>query len=301
MNGTDPDWTSTPTAIAAITASPGTIPTTDIVLRVTGPGAAACVQGILTNDIEKLSLPGMVHGAVLTPKGMIITTLWCRRDADGITLVVPNEGHAALRTLLARSFPPRLARVSEAPTDTAVWWLVGGGNPPDGGDTFRPNGPAPFDALWIGGLDNAPGQGRTLRPAWQADALRMLGGWPRVGREIDDKTLPQEVRFDALASVAYDKGCYVGQETVARLHFRGRANRTLRAVIGQGVGPASDVVEDGGGKAVGRLTSLARIGSHWMALARVRREVETGDAVRVGEQEAAVHDLPLTDAMIAGW
>ncbi|MEO8478175.1 MAG: tRNA-modifying protein YgfZ, partial [Gemmatimonadota bacterium] len=158
-----------------------------------------------------------------------------------------------------------------------------------------------FDALWISGPGHTPGGGDTLRPAWHADALRMLAGWPRVGREIDDKTLPQEVRFDALASVAYDKGCYVGQETVARLHFRGHANRTLRAVVGQGVGPASDVAEDVERKTVGRLTSLARIGSHWMALARVRREVESGEAVRVGEQEASVRDLPLTEAMIAGW
>lgn len=301
MSGTDPDWTSSPTELAAITATPGAIPTTDTVLRVTGPGAVACVQGILTNDIEKLSLPALVHGAVLTPKGMIITTLWCRRDADAIMLIVPAEGIDALRTQLTRSFPPRLAKVVEAPAGTAVWWLVGDGDRPESGDVLLPSGLAPFDALWISEPGSVPGGGRIPRPSWHADALRMLGGWPRVGREIDDKTLPQEVRFDELASVAYDKGCYVGQETVARLHFRGRANRTLRAVVGEGAGPVSDVVEDEGGKAVAQVTSLARIGTHWMALAKVRREVASGGIVRVGDQEATVHDLPLARATIEGW
>lgn len=301
MSGIEPDWISTPTELAAITATPGAIPTTDTVLRVTGSGAVACVQGILTNDIEKLSLPGLVHAAVLTPKGMIITTLWCRRDADAIMLIVPAEGIDALRTLLARSFPPRLAKVVEAPTGTVVWWLVGGGDAPEAGATLSPSGLAPFDALWISESGSPPGAGRGSRPSWHADALRMLGGWPSVGREIDDKTLPQEVRFDELESVAYDKGCYVGQETVARLHFRGRANRTLRALVGEGAGPASDVVEDEGGKVVAQISSLARIGTRWMALAKVRREVTSGDVVRVGDQGATVHDLPLADAMIAEW
>jgi len=301
MNGIEPDWTSTPTALAAITATPGAIPTTDTVLRVTGTGAVACVQGILTNDIAKLAVPGLVHGAVLTPKGMIITTLWCARDTEGITLIVPAEGREALVTLLTRSFPPRLAKAIAAPPGTTVWWLVGGGDPPTDGDTLVPSGLAPFDALWIGEPGQTPGDGHPPRPEWQAEALRMLGGWPRLGREIDDRTLPQEVRFDELRSVAYDKGCYVGQETVARLHFRGHANRTLRAVTGEGSVPSSSEVTDGGGKVVAQLASRAVIGDHWMALARVRREVASGDIVHVGGQEATVHDLPLTGETIAGW
>lgn len=301
MSATVPDWTSTPTELAAITATPGAIPTTDSVLRVTGPGAVACVQGILTTDIEKLAVPGMVHGAVLTPKGMIITTLWCHRDADGITLIVPAEGLDALQALLTRSFPPRLARVSVAPAGNTVWWLVGGGEPPTGGEWLLPSGIAPFDGLWLGASGDTSPEGRPARPAWHAAALQMLGGWPRLGREIDAKTLIQEVRFDELGSVSYDKGCYVGQETVARLHFRGRANRTLRAIVAEGPGPASDVVTDGGGKVVAQLASSGVIGSHWMAPAKVRREVDSGAAVHVGAQDATVHDLPLTGAMIDQW
>src|SRR5204863_149594 len=57
------------------------------------------------------------------------------------------------------------------------------------------------------------------------ELARILAGWPRLGAEVDDKTIPQEVRFDEIGGVSYTKGCYTGQETVARLHFRGHANR----------------------------------------------------------------------------
>src|SRR5207253_1404740 len=57
------------------------------------------------------------------------------------------------------------------------------------------------------------------------ELARILAGWPRLGAEVDEKTIPQEVRFDEIGGVSYTKGCYTGQETVARLHFRGRAGR----------------------------------------------------------------------------
>ena len=61
-------------------------------------------------------------------------------------------------------------------------------------------------------------------------AARILAGWPALGAEIDERTLPQEVRYDEIGGVSYTKGCYTGQETVARLHFRGHPNRELRGL-----------------------------------------------------------------------
>src|ERR1051325_7798491 len=63
------------------------------------------------------------------------------------------------------------------------------------------------------------------------ELARILAGWPRLGAEVDEKTIPQEVRFDEIGGVSYTKGCYTGQETVARLHFRGHANRALRGLL----------------------------------------------------------------------
>lgn len=291
--------------LAALADGPTAIARRDAVLHIAGPGAEACLQGVLTNEIVK-GAPPLVWGAVLTPKGMIITDLWVRRaSATEFWLVVPEAGRDALLAVLARSFPPRLAKVTDRSADLAVWWLVG--HPPaglDGADVAATTAPAPFSALAIAGREVTPERleaaGCRIAPASVGDALALLGGWPGVGREIDEKTLPQEVRFDELQGVRYDKGCYVGQETVARLHFRGHANRTLRAMRGTGELPQEPTITTADGKVVGTVATLAVIGARWVATAKVRREVATGDVVTVGERPSVVEAFPLAPDAAGG-
>jgi folate-binding protein YgfZ len=115
---------------------------------------------------------------------------------------------------------------------------------------------------------------------------------------VDEKTLPQEIRFDELGGVSYTKGCYTGQETVSRLHFRGHANRMLRGLLLDATPadpvPATVQYQD---RDVGALTSLAWLaqGPHagrWLGLAVLRREVTPGAMVRVAAVDARVVDLP---------
>lgn len=299
------DWSITPERLTRSRTTPGAIPRGSEAIRIEGPGAVGCVQGILTNDVEKMSVPGLVHGAVLTAKGMIITTLWCHRDEDGLTLIVPARGVAPLRDLLKRMFPPRLAKVTEAGNAVSVWWLTGGATPPDEGSTLTPDAAAPFDSIWLGPRDGAGkilrDTGLTIHPGWLADAWQALAGWPVLGREIDERTLPQEVRFDELGSVNYEKGCYVGQETVARIHFRGHPNRTLRAIVGKGNPPAErEVVAGDDRRAVGEIATLGVIGECWIGTAKLRREVEDSDTVEVHNRSGTVHDYPLPDGMFTG-
>jgi folate-binding protein YgfZ len=296
MTDAGPEWSTTRSALAAITERPSLIPVDDAVFRVEGPGAAACLQGVFTNNIDPLTVGAMVHGAVLTPKGMIVTPLWCHRDAQGFALIVPAAGAAPLAAMLARSFPPRLARVTDQRDAWRVAWLVGGDAAPASGD-FTPSGPAPFERLRLAAPDAPPPQ-ETVVASWYADALALLAGWPVLGREIDDRTLPQEVRFDELASVNYSKGCYVGQETVARLHFRGHANRTLRALVGRGAPPHDRVVHGADDKPVGTITSLGVIGTGWVGACKLRREVNEGAQVTVDAQSVIVHSFPITPAEI---
>src|SRR5437667_263448 len=139
-----------------------------------------------------------------------------------------------------------------------------------------------------------------------SDALelaRILAGWPRLASEVDEKTIPQEVRFDEIGGVSYTKGCYTGQETVSRLHFRGHANRNLRGLLFESDPPAAPASgwsavthED---RDVGRVTSIAWLpdggGSvlgRWIGLAVVRREVPPGAIVRAAGREARVVELP---------
>jgi folate-binding protein YgfZ len=208
--------------------------------------------------------------------------------------------------LFARTMPPRVAKVSDMTGATQVRWLCGGiPSAIDGAAIARPREAAPFMALVL--TSNAAAndaqltaQGWTDAPTAHADVLRILGGWPTLGREIDDRTLPQEVRFDALGGVKYDKGCYTGQETVARLHFRGHANRELRGVCWAPGERPTDIAVSDGEKVVGTLRTLVDVGDRSIALAVLRREVVIGDTVRTGETEGVVVEPPFDLGEVAG-
>jgi aminomethyltransferase len=106
----------------------------------------------------------------------------------------------------------------------------------------------------------------------ELEARRVAAGVPRWGREIDDRVLPAEAGLDA-THISFEKGCYPGQEPVARLHFRGHPNRSLRVLQLDRV-PEYDAELVHDGKVVGRVTSAVQRGDgSVIALAYVRVEV----------------------------
>ena len=263
------------------------------VFRVEGPGALQCVQGIFTNDVVKRAADALVWGGVLTPKGMIIFDMWVLRDDDAAWMIVPGGSRETAAQLFRRTFPPRIAKVHDCTDETPVHWLLGGTPVAARNAIVIPASPAPFAALVLGSggpTDAAVGDWQPAAPHW-ADAALLLAGWPATGREIDERTLPQEVRFDELDGVSYEKGCYTGQETVARLHFRGHANRTLRGIRWNTAGPDDRSLRHEG-KDVGTISTWGRIGSHAIGLAKVRREVHDGAALVAGGTDAVLTTLP---------
>ncbi len=269
------------------------------IFRLEGPGTMSCLQGLLTNDVTKMAADGLIWGAFLTPKGMIISDVWVRRDGDAAWVLVPARMGEVIRTLLARTIPPRLAKVTEVTGATTLRWLVGAEAAiPEGLGAVRPSGIAPFRTLVMSHEPAAVVDARLADAGWKSAparwsaAARLLVGWPAVDHEIDEKTLPQEVRFDELGGVRYDKGCYTGQETVARLHFRGHANRVLRGLLWDAdASPTSaDVVAEE--RTVGTIRTLGRFGPWTLALALIRREVEPGAVVLGGGVPASVIELP---------
>jgi folate-binding protein YgfZ len=124
-----------------------------------------------------------------------------------------------------------------------------------------------------------------------AEVLRVESGRPRWGHELDDSVIPQEAGLNERA-VSFTKGCYVGQETVARLHWRGRPNRHLRGLrLAEPVDPGTPVVL--GEREIGRVGSAVvspRLGP--IALAILRREAEPGASVDAGGVAAEVVALP---------
>jgi tRNA-modifying protein YgfZ len=123
-------------------------------------------------------------------------------------------------------------------------------------------------------------------------AARILAGWPALGVEIDEKTLPQEVRYDEIGGVSYTKGCYTGQETVARIHFRGHTNRELRGLAWRQPGAPNGRSVLAREKEVGTVRSTLTVDGRTVGLALVRREVEPGAEVLAGGRGATVVTLP---------
>src|SRR4029079_5693951 len=126
-----------------------------------------------------------------------------------------------------------------------------------------------------------------------AEIARVEAGRPRVGHEITEQTMPAEAGINDRA-VSFTKGCYIGQETVARLHYRGKPNRHLRGLRLDGpVADGDPITFDG--RDVGRIgTAVVSPAQGPIALAVIRREAEPGSRVAVGEAGlgAAVVALP---------
>ena len=146
-------------------------------------------------------------------------------------------------------------------------------------------------------------QASSYRPGSRAvwNVARIEGGRPAYGVDMDEHTIPQEANLDTLGAISFTKGCYTGQETVARVHFRGHVNRHLRGLVAQEVLPQHARVLDATGKDVGDVRSTVvspRLGP--IAMAMIRREVAPGDTVQVaghrGSIAATVVTLPFDDA-----
>jgi folate-binding protein YgfZ len=125
------------------------------------------------------------------------------------------------------------------------------------------------------------------------ELVRIERGRPRFGVEIDETTMPQEAGIHERA-VSYSKGCYIGQETVARLYWRGKPNRHLRGLRLSGPAVPGAQLRLGDTE-VGTLGSFAQSPRQGpIGLALVRREAAPGDVVTVGEgpESATVVELP---------
>lgn len=308
-----------PDLLQAVETGAAVVNTDVRVLEVTGDGAVQCMQGLVSCDVERAGEQAFQYGAVLTPKGMIACDLWIVRLEGRLILAVPADGRHIVLTMMQRSLPPRLARYAEVTAELATIRVVGprsthaateAGLPmsPNGGAVegdgiviARPSRAEPFAVqihcprgaadFWMARLI-ASGAQRAGVAALELS--RVLDGWPRLGAEIDSRTLPQEVRYDELGAVSYSKGCYVGQETVARLHFRGHANRHLQGLVWDVRPDPTIALITHADKAIGRVTSVVSLdeSNRHFGLGIVRREITAGSAVVAGGVPAATSDVP---------
>ncbi len=237
-------------------------------VRVHGPDAADLLQRIVSNDVLAAEA---CEALLLTPKGRVIAPLlvWRRGEDDFLLLTEPELGGVVLEHLRRM----RVASRCEIEPEEHVSAIVLG--EADGGIPTRDYGVPAFELL------DPP---YDVEPQDEGlERLRILARTPRWGREIDEGILPAEAGLDARA-VSFSKGCYPGQEPLARLHNRGHVNRTLRVLEFEGeVREADEVRHDG--TVVGRITSVVP----GLALAYVRVEVPDGAEVEIAGRPARLH------------
>jgi len=287
-------------------------------LALSGSGAKEFLQGQVTQDITGLSAGHGGYAAFLTPKGKMLGDL---RVLDaGAELLLDTE-RVALQPLFNMIHRHSLGydvELHKRTLECGLLELIG----PLAEELVRRGGvtlgPAEHDhvELLFGGVSArairtdvgvdllfasedlgavraaALEAGAVEVGADAAECLRIERGRPRYGLDLDDSVIPQEAGLNERA-VSFTKGCYVGQETVARLFYRGKPNRELRGLSSAEPLPVGTELKLGE-RVVGTVTSSAVSPRHGaIALAIVRREAPVGTVVRAGdEHEAVVVQLP---------
>ncbi len=239
-------------------------------VRVSGSAAEEYLDRMLSNDVAALGPGESCEALLLTPKARVIAPLVVlRRGHEDFLLLTEPELGDRVRAELLRG---RFAAKAEIEPEEHTSHVVFGGEGISTDDYGEPAAEV-LDA----GIE------ATVSPE-ELELLRIQAGTPAWGKEIDDRVLPAEAGL-TLRAVSFTKGCYPGQEPIARLHYRGHANRGLR-ILRLEAEPELETEIHYEGKSVGRITSAAPVSDGAVALAYVRREVPDDVELAVGHSSA---------------
>lgn len=278
--------------------------THDLVL-VEGPDAASFLQGILSQDIESM-IPGEVaRSFLLNPSGKLTALLWVLRGSERVGLFT-DAGLGATVVESLNYFRIRV-KAEVSLDERATWALIGpeAESLLDVGERWTERNdsilaPAPLVGLprvLVAG--DLPVSGLPRAGSIAMTSVRVETGEPVMNVDVDDKTIPQETGL-VPASVSFTKGCYLGQELVARIDTRGHVNRNLRGIVmTRNVLPPEGAEVWLGDRMCGTLTSVSEsLGVMApIALCLLRREVEPDAEVEVrwntASTPAIARELPL--------
>ena len=287
-------------------------------MRVAGPKAVELVTGMVTNDVSALAPGEGQYAAALTPKGKIVADIRIFAFEDSLLIDTSAAAAPGWKEMVRKYINPRVAPYHDVTSETSDFGIFGRSARtvvakvldiddkdllalPPYGHISRPFGEVTVSVARVPDLDvegfdifipsqavgalknsfHSAGVNVGSRETW--DIARIESGRPEWGVDMDDSTLPQEANFDELAAISYTKGCYIGQETVARVHFRGHVNRFLRRLrfVTRPPPPKGAELVDETGKVIGEIRSSAlspRFGG--VALGMVRREILPGTTLQ---------------------
>jgi folate-binding protein YgfZ len=230
-------------------------------LRVTGPDRVSFVQGMVTNDVEAVPVGGSTYAALLTAKGaMVGDARILKREDELIIDTGPGRG-ATVLAFLQKYLISEEAEVVEA-DDVVVVGLVG---PEAGAWAAKIDSPLGRFGSFLGGVDvlvpraalasvEAALAAVPVIDAETLEVLRVERGVPSFGVDMFETTIPLEANLEH--AINYQKGCYIGQEVIARATYRGQMNKKLVGLELGALAPAPKTELHLAGKKVGWVTSV---------------------------------------------
>lgn len=301
-----------PSGFSALREGAAVVERSRRLLRLTGRDPIGMLNAVLTNDVPTQRDLG-AYAMLLNPKGRIQTDLRVIRAAEGILIDTEPEGSEAAQEILGRYAPFSRVKLEDLSDSWAVLGIYG----PSATELLGNLGLAEHQSREIEGrkllavgvaapvsgydligepeaLDAARGNlletGATRAGLDAYETARIEAGIPRFGADITPENFPGETGVLDRA-VSFEKGCYPGQETVARMHYRGHPNRGLYRLAVEGASPEPGAEIFQGEKQVGRLTSIAPlpVDGETLALGYLSRNADVQAELRAGD--ARVHVL----------
>lgn len=263
-------------------------------LRFSGPQRAWFLHQIVTNHFENIAPGESQAAAMLTAKGRMVGFFEAVATEDDILAHFEEGLRATLPAEFERYIFATQVEITDVTDERGLVLLVGDGWRDAAGampeavahETNTFGTPAGYVWLRREGVADALAaisSDATEISEDELEALRIAAGIPRWGSDMDATTIPQEARLEDFGALDFDKGCYVGQETVAKIHFRGKVNKKVRRLESVGAIEVGQEVSFDGHPA-GKVTSAS--GKH--ALAILKHTIEPGTRVEVGAVDATV-------------
>ena len=279
---------------------PGVAVGSHALVWVTGPDAVSFLDGQVSQDVPAMSPGEVQRSLLLEPRGKLRAILWLLRDTERVGMVVQSDNADEVVAALEQfRFRVKAEITIDPRPGHSVWGREDGRAEGGRKEGRRETGywresdnvlTVTTTAGWSVVVAATPPHGQLLSPE-QFAAHRIALGEPWFGVDVDEGTIPQETGLVA-AAVSFTKGCYLGQELVARIDSRGHVNRQLRRLSGTGLTPPVGAEVRRGDTVVGNTGTTAPEGAGWQGLAVLRREADLGDEVTVrwpgGESSATV-------------